>query len=64
MATKQKPCRCPAYPFPHREFGGKCSGKPPKEYEDQWEEPWWPRPARFDRGGHFVLGKDGVVRED
>lgn len=22
----QETCRCPAYPFPHRHGGGKCSG--------------------------------------
>jgi len=25
---KQITCRCDAYRFPHREFGGKCKGMP------------------------------------
>jgi len=24
---KQPPCRCPAYLWPHREFGGICEGR-------------------------------------
>lgn len=26
------PCHCSAYPFPHREYGGKCNG--PQEEDD------------------------------
>ena len=29
-------CDCPAYPFPHRMFGGKCDGY--SYAEDYWED--------------------------
>lgn len=38
---KRKPCRCDAYPFPHRELGGKCEGEPREDTEVA--DRWWAR---------------------
>ena len=35
----RKPCRCEAYRFPHREYGGLCAGDPDRgdeESADRW----------------------------
>jgi hypothetical protein len=34
MTHKQQTCRCDAYPFPHRLYGGKCEGMTEDELDD------------------------------
>jgi hypothetical protein len=29
--SKESPCHCGAYPFPHRPYGGKCEGPEPED---------------------------------
>lgn len=29
--SKEPPCHCDAYSFPHRPYGGKCQGPDPEE---------------------------------
>jgi hypothetical protein len=37
----QETCRCDAYKFPHRKYGGQCN--PPRE-----PSPWDDNPQRYD----------------
>lgn len=36
----QTTCRCDAYPFPHRLYGGQCSGPDDEEDDDEYINPW------------------------
>jgi hypothetical protein len=38
MKRNQETCRCDAYSFPHRLYGGKCEGIPEEEEDDR--NPW------------------------
>ena len=31
----RKPCRCEAYPFPHRKYGGKCEAYDPEAGDEE-----------------------------
>jgi hypothetical protein len=35
-----KPCRCPAYHFPHREYGGKCEAFDPERGDEEAADRW------------------------
>ena len=37
---KQKTCRCDAYHFPHRLYGGHCSGPDTEDEEQTITDPW------------------------
>lgn len=43
-ARKQETCRCQAYPFAHRMFGGKCRGE-----QDWLDEPIYENDPFFER---------------
>ena len=36
----KKPCRCNAYPFPHREYGGKCEAYDPERGDEESADRW------------------------
>ncbi|MEB3190444.1 MAG: hypothetical protein VKL42_08895 [Snowella sp.] len=47
----QKTCRCDAYPFPHRLYGGKCHGLEDDDDDDGSDilyEEW------LDRNNYFI----------
>ena len=35
-----KPCRCEAYPFPHRKYGGKCEAYDPEAGNEEAADRW------------------------
>lgn len=56
VAARQKTCRCDAYAFPHREYGGKCDGfdseAGDEEAADRWLSGVMRRPRR--NPDHFL----------
>ena len=37
---RRKPCRCEAYPFPHRKYGGKCEAYDPEAGDEEAADRW------------------------
>lgn len=62
MSAHAETCRCKAYPFPHREKGGKCHARDHGPYCGHCGEPAEPVPIDFGIGHYEAWGAAGCDR--
>ena len=64
MRPRKPPCRCDAYPFPHRLLGGKCCGeRDDEEAADRWLSNMLRRGGRLNEDERLDDPRHGQAKE-